>query len=129
MSPGRVTIVVGLIRPHRRENMVNRYGRKAEAYYRTYLPNRLAEIPAAQVEEFFTELGEQVESQIEQLAEDLTGPDPVEEDYLGKVGRLRNAQMRAEEMVLAEMVFLPKEPGTEDREMPHEPVPGVTYPQ
>jgi hypothetical protein len=112
-----------------REPVVNRYGRTAMAYYQTYLPSRLEQIPSGQVEEFFTQLGQRVEEKIQVQIPGLAGPDPVEEDYLAKVGRLANARMQAEELVLAEMVYLPKEPGTENREMPQERVPGVTYPQ
>jgi hypothetical protein len=39
------------------------------------------------------------------LEDDLAGPDTPGEDYLAKVGRLRNARMRAEEMALAELVY------------------------
>jgi hypothetical protein len=99
------------------------------AYYQTYLPSRLEQIPPGQVEMFFTKLGQQVEEEIEVQMPGLAGPDPMEEEYLTKVGRLTNARMRAEELVLAEMVFLPKEPGTEDLDMPQDRVPGVTYPQ
>jgi hypothetical protein len=112
-----------------KEPVVNRYGRTAMAYYQTYLPGRLAQIPPDQVEEFFSQLGRQVEEQIQVQIPGLAGPDSEQEDYLSKVGRLTNARMRAEELVLSEMVFLPKEPGTEDLEMPQEQVPGVTYPQ
>lgn len=52
--------------------------------------------------EHFTQMGEQVESEILELLPSLEGADPEGETYLQKVGRLNAARTQAEEMVLAE---------------------------
>jgi len=84
---------------------MNRYGVMAERHWRRWLPSRVAAMddPAS----FFSELGEEVATGIEDLTADLAGDDPPGEKYLEKVGRLNMARLRAEEMVLAEMVLLP----------------------
>ena len=104
---------------------MNRYGRTAQAYWETYLPSRVAAIPRAEREAFFSQLGRDVEEQVVTLQPQLAGPDPAGEGFLEKVGRLNNARSRAEEMVMADLVYLPPEPGTEDREPPSTLPPGV----
>jgi hypothetical protein len=99
---------------------MNRYGRQAHAHWATWRPNQLSQI--SDPESFFTELGEQVETQIEALQIALAGDDPGGEDYLQKVGRLRMARFDAEAQVLRELVLLPPEPGHPQAEDP-------TYPQ
>ena len=59
--------------------------------------------------------GEQAESQVQQLAATLAGPDQPGEEYLQKVGRLNMARLQAEEAVLAELVWIPQ-PGEESEE-------------
>jgi hypothetical protein len=83
----------------------------AERHWRRWLPSRVAAMQDA--DSFFSELGEEVEERIENLAADLAGDDPPGETYLDKVGRLNMARLRAEEAVLPEMVLLPPEPGLE----------------
>lgn len=53
--------------------------------------------------EYFTQLGELAQTQIDELTIQLAGPDLADETYLEKVGRINNARMRAAEMVMAEM--------------------------
>jgi hypothetical protein len=91
---------------------VNKYGAMAERHWRRWLPSRVAamEDPTS----FFSELGEEVSDQVEDLTMDLAGDDPPGETYLDKVGRLNMARLRAEEMVLPETVLLPPEPGVEE---------------
>ena len=97
---------------------MNRYGRLAQQHWAKWRPNQLSQIPDP--ETFFTDLGEEVETQIEALEIALAGEDPGGEDYLEKVGRLRNARMTAESQVLREMVLLEPEPGHPDAEDPQE---------
>ena len=52
----------------------------------------------------FGELGERAENQIQQLQDQLAGPDPPNETYLEKVGRLNMARLQAEEVVLPELI-------------------------
>ena len=55
---------------------------------------------------FFQELGEQAETQIQELAARLAGPDQPGEEYLQKVGRLNMARLQAEEAILTELVLI-----------------------
>ncbi|GAY07937.1 hypothetical protein [Pseudonocardia sp. N23] len=91
---------------------MNRYAQQAMSHWRRWLPQRYVSIP--QPERFFTELGEQVESQIIELTQTLAGDDPPGEGYMSKLGRLNMARLQAEEIVLGELVLLPAEPGVEE---------------
>lgn len=97
---------------------MNRYGRLAQQHWAKWRPNQLSQIPDP--ETFFTELGAEVESQIEALEIALAGDDPGGEEYLQKVARLRTARMTAESQVLREMVLLEPEPGHPEAEEPQE---------
>lgn len=95
---------------------MNQYAAMAERHWRRWLPSRVAELqdPSS----FFSELGDQVAERIEDLTAELAGDDPPGETYMQKVGRLNMARLRAEEMVLPEMVLLPPEPGMEEDSSP-----------
>jgi hypothetical protein len=86
----------------------------AERHWRRWLPSRVAVMndPSS----FFSVLGEEVAARIEDLAADLAGNDPSGETYMQKVGRLNMARLRAEEIVVPELVLLPPEPGLEEPE-------------
>lgn len=86
---------------------MNHYGTQAQNHWRTYLPQSYSQITDPTT--FFTELGERVETQIVDLQIQLAGEDVRGEDFLGKVGRLNNAKMRAEEIVLREQVLITPE--------------------
>ena len=98
---------------------MNRYGRLAQQHWAKWRPNQLRQIEDP--ETFFTDLGQEVETQIEALEISLAGDDPGGEDYLQKVGRLRMARATAESQVLREMVLLEPEPGHPDAEDPADP--------
>ena len=84
---------------------MNRYGRLAHDHWKTTDPARFAQIRNPQ--EFFSALGETVESHVQDPQAQLAGPDPAEaEKHMEKVGRLNTAGLQAEEAVLAEMVWL-----------------------
>ena len=89
---------------------MNSYGRRAMEHWRRWLPSRYQTI--TDPEAFFSMLGQQAESQILDLAEQLEGPDPPGEGYLEKVGRLNMAKKQAEEWVLREVILLDPEPAT-----------------
>jgi hypothetical protein len=91
---------------------MNRYGLMAHKHWARWLPTRYASIedPAS----FFSDLGNQVAERIDTLALSLAGDDQPGEGYLAKAGRLGQARHQAEEIVLADMVLLDPEPGTED---------------
>lgn len=91
---------------------MNRYGVMAQKHWARWLPARYASIeePAS----FFSDLGSQAAERIDALALSLAGDDQPGEGYLAKAGRLGQARRQAEEIVLAEMVLLAPEPGTDD---------------
>ena len=92
---------------------MNRYGRLAMEHWQKTDPAWYGTI--ADPREFFTELGEQVEAEIQELEIALAGPDKPDERYLEKVGRLRMARLAAEEQVLGEMVLIPEPEREADR--------------
>lgn len=93
--------------PNPRRTAMNEYGRQAMAYWRSRLPTRFSQIPDP--ETFFTDLGEQVASQMVDVASALDAQETPETDYLARVGQLENSKSRAREIVMAELVFLPAE--------------------
>jgi hypothetical protein len=94
---------------------MNKYGRMAIRHWETTDPGRFQQIPESDREPFFTELGERAEMEIQQLQDELAGPDPPEESYLEKVGRLSMARLQAEEKVLAELILIPPPCSTEEQ--------------
>lgn len=92
---------------------MNKYGKLAKGHWEQTDPARYHAI--ADPTTFFSELGEQAETQIQDLAMRLSGDDPPGEEYLQKVGRLNMARLQAEEVVLRELVWI-SEPQTEDEE-------------
>lgn len=94
---------------------MSRYASLAEAYWRTYLPSQTAQLddPTA----FFQDLGDQVAETVDRVTADLTR----QSGSLAPMDRVREAraaQKQAEEMALEDLVYLPKEPGTERLELP-----------
>jgi hypothetical protein len=95
---------------------MNRYGRMAQRHWQTYLPHRYRQIedPTS----FFTQLGEQVQTQVTDLTETIVASTPASEEYLRNLGRWNEARTSAQEQVLAELVLLPAEPGSPMDEEP-----------
>lgn len=83
---------------------MNKYGKLAMNHWAKTDPGRFAAIEDPQT--FFRDLGEQAETQIQDLAQQLAGPDQPGEEYLQKVGRLNMARLQAEEKVLSELVWI-----------------------
>ena len=98
---------------------MNQYAAMAERHWRRWLPSRVAAMddPGS----FFSDLGEEVADRIEDLTADLAGDDPPGETYMQKVGRLQMARVRAEEMVLPDLLLLPPEPGLDAEDYPDLP--------
>lgn len=90
---------------------MNQYGAQAQRHWREYLPSRYATLPDPN--SYFSTLGEQAAQQIEELTRELAGPDQPGEGFLDRLGRLNNAKMRAEEIVLPELVLIAPETETE----------------
>ena len=99
---------------------MNRYGTQAMRHWQQTDPARYQQIPDP--ETFFTELGEQVESEIQTLANALAGPDRPGETYMEKVGRLNMARFNAESDILREMVLIPD---PDDPELDERPETGL----
>lgn len=99
---------------------MNPYGERAKAYWETYRPTALAEIPETEREAFFTRIGEEVETEIGETFLDLVpDPEPGEElDAAERNGLIQMAKLRAREAAMAELVYLDKEPGTEMKDLP-----------
>lgn len=94
---------------------MNRYGLMAQRHWAQWLPDRYATI--SEPDSYFSTLGQEVQTQIEDLTAELAGDDQPGEEYLAKAGRLTAARSRAEEIVLTERVLLAPEPQmTEDPE-------------
>jgi hypothetical protein len=98
---------------------MNTYGQRARDHWSRTDPARYRAIEDP--ETFFQTLGVQVEARIQDLTADLAGPDPVGEGYLAKVGRLNMARLRAEEVVVSDLVLIPAPltgPGSDAQEDP-----------
>lgn len=87
---------------------MNWNGAAAMRHWARWLPRTYAGISDPQA--FFTELGEEVAAQVEELADDLAGEDRPGEGYLERVARLFTARMVAEEVIVPQRVW----PGPED---------------
>jgi hypothetical protein len=81
-------------------------------------PARFQAIPESEREAFFAQLGAQVETEIQTLADAIAGPDRPGETYLQKVGRLNMARFNAESDILREMVLIPDPDDPEIDERP-----------
>ena len=84
----------------------------AEEHYRKFLPKTYAGLtdPAT----FFQNLQEDAEQQIQDLEDQIAGLDVPGEEFLAKAGRLRQARLSAEEIVMRETVLL--DPATVESE-------------
>lgn len=91
---------------------MNKYGTIAQRHWMRWCPARYAAI--TDPGEFFAGLGDEASSAITALWAQMrtrTG-NPPGEDFLARTGRLAAQRKQAEEIVLAEMILLPPEPGT-----------------
>jgi hypothetical protein len=90
---------------------MNEYGAMAHDHFRRWRPASYAEITGP--ESYFTDLGDRVAREIADLWAELRARagNPPGEGYLARVGRLNALRKQAEEIVLAELVLLPPEPG------------------
>lgn len=86
-----------------RDTNMNKYGAQAQKYWMTQLPSRYAELDDPQ--EFFTELGEELEAEIVDYQTAMERQLDPELPYLEKVAHLRMIQKRAEELVFTEVVW------------------------
>ncbi len=90
-----------------RRSLMNRYATMARQHWERYAPSRVAALPDPT--RFFSELGTEVEGQVSDLTERLammTAGDCSAESYLETVARLQTARRTAEEVVMAELVWI-----------------------
>lgn len=92
---------------------MNRHEQTAREYWTLYRPQALAAMDQEEAEEFFRRLGVEVMEEIGQTAEDLLAQVPMDQ----RAGLRRAVRHQATEIVYAERIYLPKEPGTEHHEM------------
>lgn len=83
---------------------MNHYGRISQCHWERYAPSLVAGLPDPTA--FFTDLGAEVQAQVEMLMASLAGLDSPQETYLEKVARLQTARRTAEEIVMAELVWI-----------------------
>jgi len=89
---------------------MNHYAAMAMQHWQTYAPSLVAGLPDPTG--FFSDLGAEVEAQVNDLAARIASmrPEPCStESYLETVARLQTARRTAEEVVMAELVWI-KEP-------------------
>lgn len=100
---------------------MNKYGQLALSHWQKWRPSAYSQIPDP--ETFFSDLGEQIETQVQEIEAATLANQPSQSDYLDRVGQLNMARLAAQEQVLAEMAYLPPEPGTDpsDPEDPQDP--------
>ena len=84
--------------------MTQKYAALARKHWEQHAPTRLRALENP--EEFFTNLGMEVEQHVSQAALILAGADRTRETYLEKVARLSTARRIAEEVVMAQMVWI-----------------------
>lgn len=103
---------------------MNRYGTLAMAHWTRWLPTRVALIPPAEREDFFTQLGAEVSEQILATEEAiLASADLSGLEFVQRAGRMTAIRRQAEEIVLAEMVFFDPEPGTDPSDETFQTIP------
>ena len=82
---------------------MNRYGQQAMQHWQETMPDRVQDLNDP--ESFFTAMGEELESAIEELARALAGSTPTDEPYMDRVRRLTTARFEAEGQVLRGMLL------------------------
>lgn len=93
---------------------MSRHGRLAKQYWETYRPQTLEELGTPQAQqEHFVALDMRVTERIGELADQMLLQVPMQE----RAGARAAVRAQARELVYEQEVFLPKEPGTEHREM------------
>jgi len=91
---------------------MNRYGKLAMQHWRDELPDRFAQIDDP--ETFFSTLGQQVATEIADLSATLAEQEPSTGEFLANLGDRRTAKLRAEEIVLAQRIYLTEETDEQD---------------
>lgn len=83
---------------------MNRYGAQAMMHWKEHKPQAFGELENP--EEFFAELGEEISTEIENRARELSAQEPDGKGYLQRLQRLNTSRLTAEGEVLRERVLL-----------------------
>lgn len=82
---------------------MNRYGTLAKEHWEKYAPSRVEALEDPKA--YFTDLGEQIQGQVQAIAAQLEQSAPAAEEYQARVAQLNGFRRQAEELVLAELVY------------------------
>ncbi len=92
------------------------YTETVRRYFTEHRPLAMEALGSPQeTEDFFRQLGAQIEEQVQQGEDQIAGPAPAGETYLQHVGRLRMARAQAQEIALADLLYSTP-PETNDEE-------------
>jgi hypothetical protein len=106
------------------------YAQQAQKHWATYLPSQYVKIPETGRETFFLAIGQDVVEAVELATEENLSRTRRPSDSPQTLARKEAmATARAEEEILQELVFLPPEPGTENRQVPISLPKGVAGPR
>ena len=96
---------------------LGQYGTRALRHMARWQPSTYAAIPEAEREAYFLRLDQEVADAISALERSLRPPKSLQEtNFMEYVGQMNMARLMAEEQVLADLVYLPPEPGLESEE-------------
>lgn len=84
---------------------MNQYGSLAQQMWTRSAPSEVAQMENP--EEFFTELGEQVQTRIEVMVQEPEAQLPADLEAMERVRRLNEIRRQAEEVALSELVYEP----------------------
>jgi hypothetical protein len=90
---------------------VNKYGARAQAHWRAYLPQDYLRIPSLERAAFFARLGEDIEAAIGRRTEELTGQEEPAAviGFQARYALLSTLRHAAEQDVLAQMLPAPRD--------------------
>jgi len=92
------------------------YTETVRRYFTEHRPLAMEALGTPQeTEDFFRQLGAQIEEQVQQGEDQIAGPAPVGETYLQHVGRMRMARSQAQEIAFADLLYSTP-PETDDEE-------------
>ena len=93
-------------------------------YWKTYRPAEVARMGSSGLEAFVEEKAEEIEEALQDRAEELAPPLRDGMPLMERVGEMKQARFEARSEVLQELVYgVPKEPGTEMKDMPRVTLP------
>ena len=94
-------------------------------FWKTYRPSEVEKMPTnAAFEDFARQRSQEIVEAISDLTDEMAPPLREGTDVVERAHELKSTRMRARERVLHEMVYgMPKEPGTETKDMPRVQLP------